>query len=66
MNKVKKQSELKDGEHYVVFVGYDYSPSGFDVATYNSKDGTFTTQANDQDFAYYELKFIYTLPPIEI
>jgi hypothetical protein len=65
MKKIKNLKELQIDESYVVFVGYDYSPSGFDIGTFNLA-GEFELQGNWDRIGAYECKYIYSLPPIEV
>lgn len=65
MKKVKSLNDLQIDESYVVFVGFDYSPSGFDIGTFNLS-GEFELQGNGDSIGAYKCKAIYSLPPIEV
>ncbi len=62
MTTVDKKG-LKIGEDYLLFISYDYSPSGFDIANY-SHGGYFTTQGNETEFKIEDVK-VYYLPYVD-
>lgn len=60
--KVVKRNALVDKHDYLVYTGYNFSPSGFDIAKF--EDGVLTSQTNGQDLFQDEddVKEIYELP----
>lgn len=61
MKKIKK-NKLEQHESYLVFVGYSWSPSGFDIAVFDGR--ALVSQSNGQDFLSLDFKIgtIYQLP----
>lgn len=51
MKKITSIKQLNIGEDYLVFINYDYSPSGFDVCKYHG-GGNFETQGNGQNVSF--------------
>jgi hypothetical protein len=64
MKKIKSQKQLEIDESYLVFVGYHYSPSGFDIGTFNL-GGNFEMQANGDRIPFTEQLEVFTLPLTE-
>lgn len=58
MKKVK--TPLID-ESYLIFVGYDYSPSGYDIGCFNLS-GCFELQGNGSHLDNNDSIVIYELP----
>ncbi len=60
MKRVKNFKRLENGEDYLVFLGYDYSPSGFDVCKFRSD--SFETQANGANISLHDGMDVFELP----
>lgn len=61
MKKIKLK-DIKSGESYLVFTGFEWSPSGFDIGTkYHAEEG-LTSQSNNEDLLKLPNIKIYTLP----
>ena len=62
MKEIKK-GLLEHGESYLVFTGYEWSSSGYDIGTFDKRSGTLDSQANMEDlFEKCPLLKIYELP----
>jgi hypothetical protein len=61
---IKSIKELETDESYLVWMGYDYSPSGWDIGTANLR-GVLELQANSQDVVWTEESKVYKLPTVE-
>jgi len=60
MKKINK-SKLENGESYLCYTGYSWSPSGYDIGEYHSHDNTLISQSNGQDIMGIT-ETIYVLP----
>jgi hypothetical protein len=61
MKKIKKEKNLHANTYYIVFVGYDYSRSGFDIAEYN---GDAFELSNGDEKKFDDVQ-VYELPIAE-
>lgn len=59
MKKIKK---LEGNESYLVFLGYDYSPSGFDICRLSYDKKSFETQSNGSEISYDNEMEVFELP----
>jgi hypothetical protein len=67
MKKIHR-SKLKEDTDYLVFTGYGWSPSGFDIGNYELS-GCLTSQTNGEDLLSIknsDTVIIYELPKMEI
>ena len=56
-----KRYKIEKGEHYLVYTGHEWSPSGYDLAVcYPS--GSLVSQSNGDDLLKLEKIKIYELP----
>lgn len=63
MKKIKNLSQLDFDESYLVFVGYDYSPSGFVIAVF--KHEYFEVISTSDRIDCNDDLQIFTLPDID-
>lgn len=63
MKKMKNNSidEFEEGESYLVFMGFEYSSSGFDIALYLCNE-TFELQSNGEELEWTDRIEFYKLP----
>ena len=60
MKQIKSRNELQIDENYLLFEGYNYSPSGFSIGNYNLS-GYFDIQDNRLPKEFKDV-IVFTLP----
>lgn len=61
MKEIKRISEMHEYESYLVFIGFEYSPSGYDIATFTF-ERKLRLQGNGAEINFEACKKIYSLP----
>jgi hypothetical protein len=61
MKPIKKEKLDHDG-HYLVFINYDYSPSGYDIGKFDFHENTLDSQTTNENLLKYQNIKIYELP----
>lgn len=61
MQEIKNFNQLKIDESYLIFLGYDYSSSGFDIGTLNLS-GRFEMQGSGSEIPFTPRLQVFTLP----